>query len=79
MSGPNITIPDHIQLVGETGHFYTVVAVENIPEATTLETSRIVYEEQEQQEGDAGAQCQGSPVKCAYKVNEHGTEPLSSK
>lgn len=53
MCSPSITIPDHIQLVGEPGHFYTVVAVENIPDAAALQNSRIVYEEQEQQEEEA--------------------------
>ena len=65
MSGPNITIPDHIQLVGETGHFYTVVAVENIPEATTSESSRIVYEDQDQQEDEADILVCGK-CKCQF-------------
>ena len=46
--GGELIIPDHVQILGETGHFYTVVAVE---EAETSDDKRIAVEEEgEEQE-----------------------------
>ena len=48
--GGGLLIPDHVQILGETGHFYTVVAVEEAEAEVEEDKAVVVEEEQEEQE-----------------------------